>query len=66
MLLSARIGPEYNTELSNDREDIPGLSLSIGVAHGKAADTTDTLFRKADKALYKAKKNGRNNIQVFE
>ena len=57
---------KLNTELSNDREDIPGLSLSIGVAHGKAADTTDTLFRKADKALYKAKKNGRNNIQIFE
>ena len=57
---------KLNAELSEDREDIPGLSLSIGVAHGKAADTTDTLFRKADKALYKAKKNGRNNIQIFE
>ena len=53
-------------ELSNPEKDVPGLTLSIGIAHGKGADTTDTLFKKADKALYRVKKHGRDNIMMSE
>lgn len=51
-------------ELSEKSGEIPAIFLSIGIAHGKHADTTDTLFRKADKALYEVKKHGRNGIRV--
>ena len=55
---------DLNSELAKNNGEIPGITLSIGVAHGKSADTTDTLFKKADKALYTTKKNGRNGIAI--
>jgi diguanylate cyclase (GGDEF)-like protein len=42
------------------------VSLSIGVAvYPDDADTTEALLIQADKALFYAKSQGRNNIQVF-
>lgn len=42
------------------------LSVSIGLAGlQKDKDTISTLFEKADKALYNAKRNGRNSVSVF-
>lgn len=55
-----------NSELSKEAKDVPGSTLSIGIAHGKSADTTDTLFRKADKVLYQVKNHGRNDIKISE
>lgn len=42
------------------------ITLSIGIAKGDKNDTTDSLFRKADKALYDVKNNGRHNISVYK
>ena len=36
------------------------ISISCGLAELKGRDTIDTLFKRADKALYKAKETGRN------
>jgi len=55
-----------NNELGLKEGDIPGISVSVGIARGKGADTTDTLFRKADKALYRVKKQGRHDVSVAE
>ena len=44
-----------------------GVSISIGVA--STSDTIKTfndLYVAADKALYKSKKNGRNQISIYE
>jgi diguanylate cyclase (GGDEF)-like protein len=43
------------------------VTLSIGVATvvPKYGDHPETLIAKADKALYKSKKNGRNQITCF-
>jgi diguanylate cyclase (GGDEF)-like protein/PAS domain S-box-containing protein len=43
---------------------IGSLTLSVGVASFEAGDTTDTLFRRADRALYAAKMRGRNRVEV--
>ncbi len=53
-----------NTPVDTGRARLP-LSASFGVAtcHGEALDI-DELFRRADQALYRAKDNGRNRVEV--
>jgi diguanylate cyclase (GGDEF)-like protein len=51
-----------------DGKKIPGekITISVGVAaYPDDADSPDELIRNADKALYKAKENGRNQVQVY-
>lgn len=38
------------------------VTISVGVASARPDDTPETLFRRADKALYQAKKDGRNQV----
>ena len=52
-------------ELTKPQGRIPGTTLSIGVAHGTIDDTTDSLFKKADIALYKVKSAGRANVFLY-
>jgi diguanylate cyclase (GGDEF)-like protein len=40
------------------------LSVSLGVAALREGDTQKSLLKRADKALYKAKENGRNRVEV--
>jgi diguanylate cyclase (GGDEF)-like protein len=51
---------------SVETENFPAtskLTISIGVAEYKTDDDLNTLFKRADKALYKAKKMGRNRCE---
>ncbi|ACB94855.1 PleD family two-component system response regulator [Beijerinckia indica] len=53
--------------LSGTRERIP-VTVSIGLAEavqqGSGAEPFEALFRRADRALYRAKKNGRNRVSA--
>lgn len=39
------------------------ITASLGIALFNAGDSAETLLSRADDALYKAKKNGRNQVQ---
>ena len=49
-------------------EDCAGVTVSIGVAATvpAATDALDLLLARADAALYRAKRNGRNRVEAFE
>jgi diguanylate cyclase (GGDEF)-like protein len=49
-----------------DNQQIP-ITVSIGLAESKPADSLDDLLARADQALYEAKSNGRNQVRyVYE
>ncbi len=45
-------------------KDIEKITCSIGVAQYHKTDTTIELFKRVDTALYKAKNNGRNKVEI--
>ena len=45
-------------------EDIPPQTASFGVATYAKGDKANTLLARADKALYMAKSDGRNNVKA--
>lgn len=57
---------KVNEELIKSIKNCPGVSLSAGIAFGDINDTTDTLFKKADIALYHTKRNGRADVCIYE
>lgn len=57
---------KMDEEISRAEGNMPGTTLSVGVAHGTIRDTTDTLFRKADNALYKIKNAGRADVSLYK
>jgi diguanylate cyclase (GGDEF)-like protein len=44
--------------------DLPVVTISIGVAQHQSEETTESLLRRADTALYQAKAAGRNRVVV--
>lgn len=49
---------------SDDNQPVK-FTVSIGVSSSAVSDNIDTLIKTADEALYKAKQNGRNRVEVF-
>ncbi len=58
-ILAERIRQQVETA---DFSPLKKLTISIGITDAKAKDTSKSLFLRLDKALYDAKKNGRNRV----
>lgn len=54
-----------NDKLMNPSHDLPKVSLSVGGAFSQNG-FEDTLYKKADKALYEVKENGRCGCRFYE
>ena len=55
-----------NKELSDPRNTLPVITISVGGAYGKEFKDEFDLFQSADQAMYKTKKNGKNGFTLFE
>ncbi|HSB34514.1 MAG TPA: GGDEF domain-containing protein, partial [Nitrospirota bacterium] len=47
-------------------EHVGAVTISCGVAEFEPEDTIDSLIKKADDAMYRAKRKGRNRVEVSE
>ena len=47
-------------------EKIISVTISLGISEYTNGDNEKKVLQKADKALYKAKENGRNRAEVYE
>lgn len=57
---------QVNENLFNPTDGLPAVSLSVGVAFSDRENPGDSIFKDADKALYKVKNSGRNNCGFYE
>lgn len=51
---------------SDNDERLPPVTMSFGAATLETGDTAETLFQKADAALYDAKQSGRNCVKAHQ
>jgi len=56
---------EIKSEKNKQIKNI-SVTISVGLAQLDIKDMADDLYMKADRALYKAKENGRNRVVVYE
>lgn len=73
MLLAPETGMEQVAELAEKirqrvelfaYKHMGTITISCGLAEFKVGDTIDSLIKRADDALYKAKRNGRNRVEA--
>ena len=55
-----------NEELLRPLDGMPGIHISSGVAYGSLNPDYDTMFHKADAALYRVKRNGGGGCEVVQ
>lgn len=64
-LIMKRIN-KINSVLSTGVDGMPGITVSVGIAHGRNARDAEELFEHADKALYETKDKGKKGFTFYE
>ncbi len=64
-ILTEKIRSEFESKKIIINNNQISATVSIGIAQLKSNDTLEELIEKSDKALYKAKEQGRNQVVVF-
>ena len=64
LLVSAKI-EQINRELDQPEDDIPPMSVSVGIIHGTQAGSVDGLFEKLDDAMYASKNQGKHAYTFY-
>ena len=64
LLISAAVD-EVNRELSDVRDGLPPISISVGIADGSQTSNRVTLFEYADRAMYECKREGKNGYRFY-
>jgi diguanylate cyclase (GGDEF)-like protein len=62
--VAERVRVRINSDAINSRNEHIQVSLSLGIAQAREADTVDTLIARADAALYAAKLSGRDCVRI--
>ncbi|MGN8160732.1 sensor domain-containing diguanylate cyclase [Salinisphaera sp. RV14] len=62
---AARVAESVRTRVAKARFPQAGrITVSLGVAQYKRCDTAESLFKRADEALYEAKESGRDRVVI--
>ena len=54
-----------NTRLEKEDDDLPELSISVGIVHGSVSHDVQELFEKADEAMYRSKQSGKRTYTFY-
>jgi diguanylate cyclase (GGDEF)-like protein len=57
----AEIAERIRAQVAAVQFSVP-ITVSVGIADGTSRDTPEEVFERADQALYRAKKAGRNRV----
>lgn len=64
--IASKLIRKVNEEFSNLRRKVQvAPSISVGIAFASENDDFDTLYEKADQALYRSKENGKNQYNFY-
>lgn len=56
---------QINYELENTSDDLPPISISVGIVNGKDIKDTSHIFEKIDKAMYESKTKGKHTYTFY-
>jgi diguanylate cyclase (GGDEF)-like protein len=59
-LIADRLRETIASDASGPSSSLPAVTVSVGLAANQPGDTVTALLRRADEALYRAKRDGRN------
>ena len=63
---ASRVSQKIKSNIENLRHPVAGnITASFGLSEYKEGDTAESLFKRCDEAVYLAKENGRNRIEIL-
>lgn len=62
--VAEKIRRQVEKKFSLDKGQKLSVTISLGLTQFKENDSEDSVFQRADQALYKAKTNGRNRVEI--